>query len=57
MHKLKESLDAIEEECRILVRLDHPNIVKYYESYVDNKYMYIVMEYIGGGELFELIAK
>ena len=23
---------------------DHPNIVKYVESYEDNRYMYIVME-------------
>jgi serine/threonine protein kinase len=55
--KLEDSLEAIEEECKILANLDHPNIVKYYETYLDKKYMYIVMEYIGGGELFELISK
>jgi serine/threonine protein kinase len=31
--------------------------VKYYETYVDEKYIYLVMEYIDGGELFEKIAK
>ena len=41
---------------RILTRLDHPNIVKYYETYIDEKYIYLVMEYIGGGELFDKIA-
>jgi len=41
----------------ILTKLDHPNIVKYYETYVDEKYIYLVMEYIDGGELFEKIAK
>jgi len=40
----------------ILTKLDHPNIVKYYETYIDEKYIYLVMEYIGGGELFEKIA-
>lgn len=54
--KLKDHLDAIEEEVKILTKLDHPNIVKYYETYVDDKYIYLVMEYIGGGELFEKIA-
>jgi len=54
--KLKDHLDAIQEEVDILTRLDHPNIVKYYETYIDEKYIYLVMEYIGGGELFEKIA-
>ena len=54
--KLKDHLDAIREEVTILCRLDHPNIVRYYETYLDEKYIYLVMEYINGGELFEKIA-
>ena len=38
--------------------LDHPNIVKYVESYEDNRYMYIVMEYIvNATELTDVIQK
>ena len=55
--KLKDHLDAIQEEVMILTKLDHPNIVKYYETYIDEKYIYLVMEYIDGGELFEKIAQ
>jgi serine/threonine protein kinase len=55
--KLKGHIDAIQQEVDILTKLDHPNIVKYYETYNDDKYMYLVMEYIGGGELFEKIAQ
>jgi serine/threonine protein kinase len=55
-NKLKEHIDAIQEEVSILTKLDHPNIVKYYETYIDEKYIYLVMEYIGGGELFDKIA-
>lgn len=55
--KLKDHLDAIQQEVQILTKLDHPNIVKYYETYIDEKYIYLVMEYIGGGELFEKIAQ
>lgn len=54
--KLKDHLDSIKEEVRILTKLDHPNIVKYYETYDDTKYMYLVMEYCNGGELFDKIA-
>ena len=31
--------------------------MKYYETYDDAKYMYLVMEYCPGGELIEKIAK
>ena len=54
--KLKEHLDAIHEEVAILNKLDHPNIVKYFETYVDDKYIYLVMEHIDGGELMDKIA-
>ena len=50
-------LNCILEEIRILHRLDHPNIVKYFETYEDSNHMYLIMEYCNGGELFEhLIA-
>lgn len=50
-------------EVNILKRLDHPNIVKLYELYQDNKNYYLVTEYkhiiifrhLAGGELFEKI--
>ena len=41
----------INAEIEILCRLDHPYIVKYYERYDDNKYLYVVMEYVEGKEL------
>jgi len=59
----KEDLDAdifqlVNEEVKILAMLDHPNIVKYNESYQDDKNMYIVMEYLeGASELQKVIEK
>ena len=52
----RKEIDAIEQEVSILTGLDHPNIVKYYETYIDERYIYLVMEFIGGGELFDKIA-
>ena len=44
--KLENKLDQIMEEVSILNTLDHSNIVKYFETYDDKKYIYLVMEYI-----------
>ena len=55
--KLSNHLDSIKEEVAILTRLDHPNIVKYYETYDDIKYIYLCMELCTGGELFDEISK
>ena len=51
--KLGDNIESIKEEVKILTTLDHPNIVKYYETYDDTKYIYLVMEYCSGGELFD----
>ena len=47
----KQRKDAINEVI-ILKALNHPYIVKYKESFLDKKFMCIVMEYADGGDLF-----
>ena len=44
-------------EIMTLNTLDHPNIVKYYETYNDAKFIYLVMEYVPGKPLFEKICE
>jgi calcium-dependent protein kinase len=39
------------EEVSILNTLDHPNIVKMHDIFEDEKYIYIVMELLSGGEV------
>jgi len=55
--RLWMSLKGILEEVRLLRSLDHPNIIKYYEMDEDREYIYLVMEYCSGGELFERIKE
>lgn len=42
-------------EFQTLKTLDHPNVIKLFEIYQDENYIYLVQEYLEGGELFEYI--
>lgn len=55
--KLRHHVKMIGHEITILSTLDHPNIVKYFETYDDQRYTYLVMEYVQGIHLFEKITK
>jgi len=44
------------KEIELLRSLDHPSIVKGYDAFEDKSSLYIVMEYCGGGELFDRIT-
>jgi NIMA (never in mitosis gene a)-related kinase 10 len=49
---------VVEEICRevaILKDLDHPNIIKYYTSFSEGQYIYIVMELLDGASLADFI--
>jgi len=39
-------------ETNILRELDHPNVIKMYETFEDSDNVYLVMELCEGGELF-----
>ena len=53
IEKLNGKLGLVHHEVSSLRRVDHPNIVKIYETYCDNEFFYIVMEYCQGVELFD----
>ena len=40
----EEDLLGLKREVAIMQQVDHPNIVKYYETYDDKKYIYLCME-------------
>ena len=42
-------------EVDILRKLDHPNILKLFEFYEDEKYYHLITELCTGGELFDRI--
>ena len=53
----KEKLRNVKDEIQILSRLDHPNICKYYETYESPNFIYAVMEYCSGSDLYTKLAQ
>eukprot|EP00826_Nyctotherus_ovalis_P003477 TRINITY_DN10709_c0_g1_i8.p2 TRINITY_DN10709_c0_g1~~TRINITY_DN10709_c0_g1_i8.p2 ORF type:complete len:192 (+),score=66.54 TRINITY_DN10709_c0_g1_i8:441-1016(+) len=49
------SLLSLEEEIKIMRTLDHPDILKLYEVCEDESHVYMVEEYLKGGELLQEI--
>ena len=56
-HLSAEDLLGLRREVSIMSKVDHPSIVKYYETYDDKRYIYLVMELCTGGELFTKITE
>ena len=48
---------ALQTEVEILSQSDHPNVVRLHEIYENQEYMFLVMELMYGGELFDRIVE
>ncbi|XP_075760629.1 LOW QUALITY PROTEIN: serine/threonine-protein kinase Nek8 [Pelodiscus sinensis] len=53
----KDERLAAQNECQVLKLLNHPNIIEYYENFLEDKALMIAMEYAPGGTLAEFIHK
>lgn len=51
----REKVHRVTMESQILRVTRHPNIVTMYNTYQDNKFLYIIMEYCSGGEFFRFL--
>ena len=47
--------DKFKLEIDLMIEMDHPNIIKLFEVFEDNRYIYLIMEECLGGELFDKI--
>ena len=48
--------EGLMREVNLMIQLDHPNIIKLYEVYENQKNIYLIMELCTGGELFDRIT-
>ena len=55
--KREDLIESLKKEISILMMIDHPNIVKLIEVLASKTKIYLVLEYIEGGELWNKISK
>ncbi|XP_012267932.2 calcium/calmodulin-dependent protein kinase type II-like isoform X2 [Athalia rosae] len=51
----KEDRRAVEREVEIMRRLQHPRLIQLYDAIAANNNIYVILELIEGGELFERV--
>ena len=55
--KTINTLETVYNEIEIQSRIIHPNIIRLYNTYENNSQIYLIMEYIKGGNLYSLIKR
>ena len=45
-------IEHVLNEREVLSKIDHPNVVKFFGTFQDDDFLYIMMEYVPGGEVF-----
>jgi len=51
------NVERFKNEISIMKVMDHPNIIKLFETFEDNRNVYLAMELCSGGELFDHIIE
>ncbi len=54
--KPKHQREAL-QEMLLLKKLSHPNIIRYYASFIEGECLNILMEYAAGGDLYAVLKK
>ncbi|EAR97251.2 plant dual-specificity MAP kinase kinase family domain protein (macronuclear) [Tetrahymena thermophila SB210] len=47
----------IQTEVKVMYSLDHPNIIKLYNHFEEDAYIYLMIEYASGGQLWQKLTK
>ena len=54
-YKSQDEVNQVQKEIKLLENLRHPHVITYFNSFKENGNIYIVIEYINGGSLEELL--
>ncbi|KAL4441400.1 hypothetical protein ABPG74_013695 [Tetrahymena malaccensis] len=52
-----QEIQGIEREVRVHSLLKHPNIIEYHDSFQENEFVFIVLDYASNGNLYSLLYK
>ena len=50
-------IDNVKKEINIMLKINHENIIKLHETIVTQKYIYLIMDFCDGGDLYKFIKK
>ena len=50
-----KDIELLKREIEVLKICQHPNIIRFYDVFENSDYIYIVMEYLKGGDFFSYI--
>ena len=53
----QEKKDRMLMELKVMQGLQHPNIVRYVDAYLEGMHLYLVMEYMEGGPLTDVVTE
>src|SRR6266545_7010167 len=54
--EVERNLLAVEREIVVMKLIDHPNILKLYDVWETSSSLYLILEYVQGGELFDYLC-
>ncbi|KAF8560890.1 hypothetical protein P879_05040 [Paragonimus westermani] len=56
--KLSESvLQKVEREIAIMKLIEHPHVLGLYDVYENRRHLYLILEHVSGGELFDYLVR
>ena len=50
-------VNQIKNEVLIMYRIDHKNIIRLYNHFEENSFIYLVLEYAPSGQLYDKLNK
>ncbi|KAG1676686.1 Serine/threonine-protein kinase BRSK2 [Nymphon striatum] len=49
--------ELVEREIAIMKLIEHPHVLRLYDVYENKKYLYLILEHVSGGELFDYLVR
>ena len=56
-YQTEKQRKLVMKEIKLLENLHHPHVITYFNSFVENNNFYIIIEYINGGSLEDLLIE